>query len=713
MAQTSFNQRPMVMISPEYTVKLKQLMMVLLHRRNLVAGVSGITLLIAVVLAILAKPTYQSSMQILVSSNSEKDQTNKDEEIDFNSQFKLMLSSQLIDKAVKLLHLANSEIQAEDIKGKNAQDSPLKLVRLNNEFGRSQEEIFDFTYQTDNSYESKQVLEALKQVYQDYNLEQKKQEKDRIAEVVNQQLSKVKQELKQAEDQFLSFRKKHDFADFQLQSKTALNKLKDTKNQIQVIRTQLQKLQANSQNLEKQLNSPFRNVFTVPSLVKTKNQVLLNELKKTEIALAKERIRYTEYSPVVQKLVEQHQMQMSLLKKELGLFGEESKLVKSSQDLVLSPIAMTAMNLKLTEEIINLKTKTSELVGKEKSLLAAEQRLKNESSNYFHLLTEQNRLEQEISRNRKSLDKLVESQNSVDIKVTQTGFNWKILESPERGISIGNDKLSFLLWGMIIAPILGILAAFCWELLSDTVYCSQEFQELTNVRLLGKIPKLSGNKKQKHPIISFPEIATLFVDSPQHLSNSSSHEAIDIAYQNIQVLNSPFPCKSLMVTCAGTGEGKSDLLVGFAVSAARMHQRVLIIDANWHNPTLHKTLDLSNEWGLSLLLVDEENPSFQDYIQPIHPSIDVLTAGVMPEDSLKLLSSNRMKELLEYFEQIYDVVLIDTPQILKTIDARILATLSKGIIMVERMGQVTRSELAEAIAILNQHNLIGAIANLG
>jgi polysaccharide biosynthesis transport protein len=711
VAQTSFNQTPMVMISPEYTVKLKQLIMVLLHRRNLVAGVSGITLLIAVVLAILAKPTYQSSMQILVSSNSSKDQSSKDRDTDFNSQFKLMLSSQLIDRAVTLLHLANSQIKAEDIKGKTAQDSPLKLVRFNNEFGSHQEEVFDFTYQADNSYQTKQVLEALEQVYQEYNFEQKNEERDRITEFFNQQLFKVKQELRQAEAELEKFHKKYDFADFQMQSKVALNKLRDTKKQIQVNHTQLQELRANSQNLEQQLNSPLHNIFNASSLAQ--NQVLINELKKTEIALAQERIRYTEYSPVVQKLVEQHQMQMSLLKKELGLSGEESKLVNNSQDLIFSPMVMTAMNLKLTEEMIKLKIKTSELVAKEQSLLAVEKKLKAESSNYFHLLTEQNRMQQEISRSRKSLEKLLESQHSIDTKVTQTGFNWKVLDSPERGLSVGNDKLSFLLWGMITAPILGILAAICWELWSDTVYSSQELQKLTNLRLLGKISKLPGVKKQKHSTISFPEIANLFVDSPQHLPNFPSYEAVDIAYQNIQVLNSPFPCKSLMVTCAGTGEGKSDLVVGFAVSAARMHQRVLIIDANWHNPTLHKTLDLSNEWGLSLLLVDEENPSFQDYVQPIHPSIDVLTAGHMPEDTLELLSSNRMKELLDYFEQIYDVVLIDTPQILKTIDARILATLSKGIIMVERMGQVTRGELAEAIAILNQHNLIGAIANLG
>jgi polysaccharide biosynthesis transport protein len=695
VAKTSFNQRQ---------IEIKQLMMILLHRRSLVAGVSGMTLLIAVFLAILAKPTYQSSMQMLVSSNAGKDQSNNQPDVDFNSQFQLMLSSQLINRVVNLLSLANFKIQAEDIRGEIAEKSPLKVVRLDNEFGKSQEQIFDFTYQADNSYQTKRVLEVLQQVYQEYNSEQKSQEKSRLEAVFNQQLSQSKQGVIKAERVLEDFHKKHNFIDLRLQSKVVLEKFRETQKQIQATRVQLQKSKVNYQILERQLNFPLPNIF------QTENQTLINELRKTEIALAKERIRYTENSPVVQKLVEQHQMQMSVLKKELGLLGEGEKSINNSQDLILSPTIMTAMNLKLTEEMISFKTKTSELVAKEQSLLKLEKDLKNQSIYYYRLLTEQNRLQQDINRNRKSLEKLQESQQSIDTKLEETGFDWKILDSPERGVSIGNSKLSFLLWGMAIAPILGILAALCGEFWSDTVYSTQELQKLTNLRLLGKIPKFSLTKKSKFSPDSLPEFPTLFVDSPQHLPDFSTSEAIDIAYQNIQVCNLPFPCKSLMVTSAGTGEGKSSLVLGFAASAVRMHQRVLIIDANWHNPTLHKVLNLSNEWGLSLLLVDEENQSFQDYIQPIHPSIDVLTAGLMPEDALTLLSSSRMKELLDSFEQIYDVVLIDTPQILKTIDARLLATLSKGIVMVERMGQVNRGELAEAIAILDQHNLIGAIA---
>jgi Mrp family chromosome partitioning ATPase len=142
-----------------------------------------------------------------------------------------------------------------------------------------------------------------------------------------------------------------------------------------------------------------------------------------------------------------------------------------------------------------------------------------------------------------------------------------------------------------------------------------------------------------------------------------------------------------------------------------MHQRVLLIDANFRSPNLHKILQLPNDWGLSLLLVDEPNPQVDHYVQPIHPLIDILTAGPTPEDTVNLLSSRRMKELINSYEQIYDLVLIDAPSVLDTVDARIIASLSSGIVIVGRIGQITPNQLTETTEILSKLNLIGIIAN--
>ena len=142
-----------------------------------------------------------------------------------------------------------------------------------------------------------------------------------------------------------------------------------------------------------------------------------------------------------------------------------------------------------------------------------------------------------------------------------------------------------------------------------------------------------------------------------------------------------------------------------------MHRRVLVIDGNLRSPHLHEVLELTNDSGISLLLLEDNNISFREYIQPVHPAIDILTAGPIAEDPVKLLSSQRMKDLIEFFEHHYDLVLIDAPSMLSTVDARIIASICDRVVMVGRMGQVTRSELAQATEILKNLNLIGIIAN--
>ena len=184
-----------------------------------------------------------------------------------------------------------------------------------------------------------------------------------------------------------------------------------------------------------------------------------------------------------------------------------------------------------------------------------------------------------------------------------------------------------------------------------------------------------------------------------------------MAYQNIQILKYPLHCQTLMITSALSGEGKSTSTLGLAVSAAKMHQRVLVIDANLRNPSLHSILELSNDWGLSLLLLEDRNSKVNDYLQPVHPAIDVLTAGPVPDETVKLLTSGRMKELLEIFTRNYDLVLIDASSILDTVDARILASLCNSIFIVGRMGKIKQSELIQAVEILNNLNLVGVIAN--
>jgi capsular exopolysaccharide synthesis family protein len=192
---------------------------------------------------------------------------------------------------------------------------------------------------------------------------------------------------------------------------------------------------------------------------------------------------------------------------------------------------------------------------------------------------------------------------------------------------------------------------------------------------------------------------------------SPSWQSLDLIYKNIQLLNSVSTVRSLMVTSAVAGEGKSTLALGLAISAARLHQRVLLIDADLRNPTLHEKLNLPNDYGLSTLLSSDAPLPIQTSLHSSSAYIDVITSGPISADPANLLSSPRMGELMAAFEQTYDLVLVDAPPVLGLVDSILTASYCRGVVLVARMGQITRTELTQATAMLSKLNLIGVVAN--
>ncbi len=731
MANTGLNQGQMLINSPQNAVDIKQLTTILFHRRYLILGISCAVMSVASILAVIAKPNYQSSMQILVSSNlyegvrSSNLQGDADREftdpnfqvVDYTAQLKLMMSSKLIQKAVDLLRPTYPDITLEDIKGKKekGEKPPLEVAQIEGGSGINKipSQVFEVSFKDKDPVKAQKVLQALQTVYQDYNIEQQNERLHKGLSFVNARLPEIKKEVSQSEKNLEAFRRKHNLLDPEVQSKILLESLADIQQQLETTRAQLQDNRARQSNLERKMAASSQNAIISSRLSQsTRYQGLLNEIQKTELALAQQRLRYTDNSPVIQNLTQQRQSLLALLRQEAGRsVGEKGRNVGDSRQPLLTQGQMVGVDLKLVEEVIQVQTTSLGLIANEKSLVESEQRLRSELSKYPTLIAQYNRLLPEVETNRKTLEQLLQAQQSLGLKIAQGGFDWQVLEAPDKGMYLGSGRVFLLGGGIIIGPILGIVAALIWEMFHDVIYSARELQRLTNLRLLGTVPKLGVSKRKrlaKLPWDKQDKAIPLVVESNPRLPY---HENLDMVYQNIQILRYPQIFKSLMLTSTLASEGKTTLSLGLAVSAAHMHRRVLLIDANLQNPRLHKILELPNDWGLSLLLEEEANTPVADYIQPIHPDIDVLTAGPTPEDTVKLLSSARMNELIELFEQTYDLVLIDAPAILDAVDARIVASLCSGIVLVGRIGQITQSELIQAREILSRLNLIGIIAN--
>ncbi len=782
-------QGQLVIASPPSVVDIRQISTILRRRRLLILGVSCAVMSVGSLLALTTKPTYQSSMQILVNSHLNEgvqsnnvllgtDSTSGNLNVEAIDYTKLMLSSMLIQKAVDSLRVKYPDITVEDIKGKKGKQKPLIVTKVEEETGgnKVQSQVVEVSFKANDPVKTQKVLQALQKVYDDYKVQQQKERLSQGLSLFNERLPKIKNEVIQAEKNLEQFRKKNNLLNPEVQGKILLESLAETKKQLRLTRAQIQDVKARYNYLHKELaSSTQKALIPVPLSQSMHYQKLLDQIHNTELALDRERLRYTDESPVVKTLVHQRQSQIALLREEIArsqgdkgdkadqwtplAFTKKDSLVDkfsipveltaavsaqvpknlgtqvSSQDAIfngeVSSIIGSAPNTqgqmagvdqKLVSDLIDVETTAKGLSANEKSLVTSEQQIRSDLSKYQNLIAEYKHLLPVVETNRKALEQLMAAQNSLGLKIAEAGFDWQVLEEPQRGIYLGSSSLLFLLGSVVIGPLLGIATALMRELSNDVIYSPQDLQKLTNLRLLGTVPILQpGTKKRLFnlPFGGWQKYAdqSLEATSDDKLLDIDaflpSHETLDIAYQNIQILGFPLTCKSLMLTSALLGEGKSTLALGLAVSAAHMHRRVLLIDANLRKPSLHKILQLSNDWGLSLLLIDETNTHLKDYIQPIHPAIDVLTAGPTPEDTVKLLSSDRMKELLKLFKQTYDLVLIDTPPILKTVDTRLIASICDGIAIVSRIGQVTRTELTQATEIFSksQLNLIGIIAN--
>jgi polysaccharide biosynthesis transport protein len=754
-------ERGKIVVAPQKsTVEVKKLPKLLVRRRRQIVGIYCIVMSLTSLLAFMAKPTYLSSMQIMVGSSSsdgerlnspQKEGDNKavnstfevsdtasaDKPLAYRTpQIDLLLSSKLIQKVVNFLQFDYPDLTVEAIRGKTGKDGRLtiKKVSENTENNKILTEIFELSYKDDDPVKVQKVLLSIQKVYQSYIIEQQKERLSRGLSFLNARLPQVRKQMLQAEQQLEKFRKKYNLLDPEIQGKILLESLADVRKQLRLTRAQLQDARARYSNLNKEINSSPQNELASFRLSQSpRYQTLVSEIQKTEFALNQERQRYTENSPIVQNLIQQRQNQITLLQEEIEqTLGDKTKALSTTplkqKQLVtleipaveppLTTKGQTAgMDSKLVEQLLELQTTVLGLSANEKSLTESETQMRLELNKYPGLIAEYNRLLPEVETHRKALEHLITTQQSLGLTAVRGGNEVQVLEEPQRGINLGSNRFLLILIGALLAPILGVGTAILSEALSDTISSPQDLQKLSRLRLLGTVPKLSllNAKKKRSSLPSIvqrilPGLLTKTALDQESLLCSQSHETLDMAYQNLQSGFSS-PCKSLMVTSAIPGEGKSTLALGLAISASRIHQRVLLIDANLREPRLHTMLSLSNDWGLSLLLVEETNSSAKQYAQPVHPSIDILTAGPIPEDSVKLLSSTRMKEILEFFEQNYDLVLVDAPSILGTVNARLIASYCKGIVMVGRLGQVTSTELIEATGVLNHLNLIGIIAN--
>ncbi|NEO20200.1 MULTISPECIES: polysaccharide biosynthesis tyrosine autokinase [unclassified Moorena] len=689
-----------------------QLLAVLWRRRLWIISVLLTSLPIAFYLTLKKEPTYISSLQLLVEPNYidktrgiESQFTESTVDIDYATQLQLMRSSELIQRAVDLLRDDYPDITVGDIRGS------LRLAQVLQ--GKTETKVFQAVYTSNDRIKTQKVLQAIQKVYQDYNLEQQEMRLNKGLAFINQQLPTARNNLEQAEQRLEQFRKSKNLIDPSQQALAVSQTLNGIEQERRAIRAQYMETQTRYQAVQQKLARSPQNALTSSRLSQSgRYQNLLNEIQRIELALVEQSRIYTEAHPSIQKLIEQRQSVFALLQEETRrVLGQVPTQLVTTGSNLLTEGQLGGVDINLVNELITSQINLVSLQTRDQALAKTEQEIRIQLREFPALIAQYNRLQPQVAIQQNTLQQLLQARQELSIELARGGFNWQVVEAPLPGSKTGPNMTQDLLLGAVVGLFLGGVAAFVREAMDDGIHTSDDLKNQVALPLLGMIPELPEGKISK-PVLNLSlSQSEKALPMMELLGWRPFQEALDMIYVNIQLLNSGSEWKSLMVTSALSGEGKSTLALGLALSAARLHRRVLLIDVDMRRPRLHQQLGLSNQEGLSTLLEDDTATPSPVSISPLGSTIDVLTAGPTPIDPVKLLGSKRMKNLMAEFQQTYDLVLLDTPPVLGMVDALQAASLCQGVLMVGRLERVTQSQLTQATAILRNLNLIGIIAN--
>jgi capsular exopolysaccharide synthesis family protein len=676
------------------------------------------TIAIAGLITARTKPTYKSTMQLLVEpnyqgrregANPETQFLEPDIQIDTATQLNLMQSTGLIQKAVSKLQSEYPDITVADIK------NALALSQLRTKDDNLATKIFQVEYTANDPERTQKVLSAVRQVYVEYNKQQQDNRLKKGLQVIREQLSKASEEVNAAEANLQRFRRNQNLIDPEAQAKALEDALNTIEQERRTTRSAYQEALARQKSLEEQLNRSPKNALVTSRLSQSvRYQSLLNEIQKTELLLAQERLRFTDETPNVQKLKEQLESQKELLQQEVSrTLGVKSASSFNAGEPLLEQGQFGEIDLTLAGQLVDTQTTIVSLTARDQTLAQKENQLRLEIKRFPPLLAYYNRIQPQLQFSRERLEQLLRAEQQLRQELAKGGFNWEVVEEPQLGLKLGPNLQQNLMLGAVVGLMLGGIAAFIREASDDSVHTTAELEKQAALPLLGTTPKLPPVKSRESVIkLPFGKPEVLGPWTVEVLKSSMRWESLDLIYKNIELLNSVSSLKSLMITSPLFDRGKSGLALGLAMSAARLHKRVLLIDANLRDPSLHEHLNLPNEQGLSTLLASEVTLPEQISVHNVGSAyIDILTAGPSPSDSANLLSSPRMKQLMAAFEANYDLVIIDAPPVLGLVDALLAGSSCRSVVMVASIGKVTRNQIAQATAMLSKLNLIGVVAN--
>jgi len=384
---------------------------------------------------------------------------------------------------------------------------------------------------------------------------------------------------------------------------------------------------------------------------------------------------------------------------------DETRKILSRNLPVSDPLSFSH---ELADKILALEVEVVALKAKKDAL----SRIRDDFTSRLRSLPEKElylaRLEREYKINANTYSMLMEKYEEVKIAEAGKIANVRIVDRasvPESPIK-PKKKLNMLL-GIVIGLGLGLGAAFLLEYVDTSIRNLAEVERLVNLPILGAIPQVKTKVNKKDQIA---KIASHLIT--HHVPKSPISETFRAIRTNLQFVNPDDPLKTIVVTSSMPEEGKTTVAVNLAIVLAQSGAKTILVDADLRKPVVHRLFGLDSNHGLTDLLMGKTGLSSVIRLTDI-PNLKLLPSGAVPPNPSELLSSKRMKSVIERLKEHFDYVIFDSPPAIPVTDAAVLGSEVDGTLMVVEIGRTQRHALSRAKEMLEnvRARLVGVVLN--
>jgi capsular exopolysaccharide synthesis family protein len=302
-------------------------------------------------------------------------------------------------------------------------------------------------------------------------------------------------------------------------------------------------------------------------------------------------------------------------------------------------------------------------------------------------------IDAEIKEDRRIYELITARIKEIDLNQETLVNNVRLLEEailptspvrPRRALNIAA--------GIMLGLFLGVGTVFFVDYLDNTIKTSEDIERFLKIPMLAMVPKIHKD------------------------SESAVKEAFQTLRTSILFASKGRSLKTMLVTSAGPGEGKSRTVINLAKTLASAGDQVVLVDCDLRRPTVHSNLGLERSGGLTNYLLDGDGGNaWMRYLKEA-PDIDnlkVLTCGTLPPNPVELFGSERFSELIEQLRENFSWLLIDSPPLASLSDSVVLGSLVEMTVMVIKHTQNDRELIRRTTDQLRKvnANVVGAVLN--